>query len=155
MDGKKVKVLTLTASGGLQDNDTERRPSADSKVECVMPKCARLTFVYKPAKGVTGGLMMTANWGNPLSDIDLYFGEIDKKGRTSVIGACGGAGAPHEKVYAAASSLRSGHTYALIAYFARSINDTVTIKAEIGKPNSIGKTLPAQVDSLANTNCTL
>lgn len=155
LDGKKVKVLTLTATPGLQEHDQDTAVSVDTKVECLPPRCARLTFAYKPAKGVKGGLMFTMTWGNPGSDFDLYVGEVGKRGTTTVIGRCGGFGGPSEKVYLAPSSLRSGKTYVMVMDFARSLNDTVKGKVEINVPTTIGTKVPDKVDSLQAINCTL
>lgn len=163
LDGKKVKVLTLTASGGTQDHDTDMvtdlakdptGPSPD-RTQCAAPRCGKLRFTYKPAKGVKGDLMFTLNWTNQASDMDLYVAEVAKDGSLSDIGHCGGVGGTSEKVFLPASSLKSGKSYVLVADFFRSVNDTVTGKVQIGAPSTVKTTVPAQVDGLVYPfNCT-
>ncbi|HUR51180.1 MAG TPA: hypothetical protein VMZ11_03545 [Mycobacteriales bacterium] len=173
MDGKKVKKLTITANGGAQDNDawnvydvvaTADEGMADTLpdqvrrkgLDCKPPVCARLEFVYKPAKGAKGGLMFTAGWTNPASDIDLYAVEIAKDGTPSDLGHCAQAGTASEKVYLAPQDLKAGRKYALVIQFFRSLNETVTGTVEMGVPSSIKKTiaLPSLGDPL-NLNCAL
>ncbi|MCW2545115.1 MAG: hypothetical protein JWM40_2667 [Frankiales bacterium] len=154
MDGKKVKVLKLVGQGGLQSNDKDLVLTGGERVACQPPRCSKLTFVYKPAKGVAGGLMLTANWGNPLSDIDLYLGEVSKRGVVTQLGSCGGSASTSEKVYVGRSFLKAGKTYVMIVDYYRSINETVNAKVEINVPSTITNTLPAAVDALAFFNCT-
>ena len=156
MDGKKVKELVLKANGGVQDHDddTASLETAD-RVNCAAPRCAVLTFVYKPAKGVKDGLMFSATWTNPLSDIDLYVGEVGKRGDRSEVAHCGGAGNTSEKLFVAASDLKPGKTYALVADMYRSLNEEVTAKVAFGA-NTVKTTVPAAVDSAVYpVNCTL
>ncbi|MGB8652219.1 MAG: hypothetical protein WCD35_16340 [Mycobacteriales bacterium] len=158
LDGKRVKVLTLTASGGVQDNDKEMASlSPSDRVSCTAPRCSRLTFTYLPAKGVRNrDLMFSVTWTNPASDIDLYVAEVARNGDSSEVGHCAGAGQPSEKVFVKASALKPGKTYALIVDWFRSINETAHAKVEIGVPSSIKTTVPAAVESQTqNVNCTL
>ena len=155
MDGKKVKALTKVVNAGLAENDADTLTDVDVKIQCPAAKCAKLAFVYKPAKGVKGGLMFTATWTNALSDFDLYAVELDKRGSATAVGSCGSFARATEKVYVGPSLLRSGRTYAIVIYFARSVNDTVTGKVEINVPDSTPKTVPAVIDSKQKTNCSL
>ena len=156
MDGKKVKELVLKANGGLQDHDDDTASLESSdRVNCEKPRCEVLTFVYKPAKGVKDGLMFTATWTNPASDIDLYVAQVGKRGDRTDIGHCGGAATTSERVYIPASSLKPGKTYALIADMYRSVNEDVTAKVNFG-PNEVKTTVPAEADALVYpVNCTL
>lgn len=157
MDGKKVKVLKLHADGGTQDHDSDLVTGQVSTPDyslCTPPKCAKLTFVYKPAKGAKGGLLFTATWGKPISDYDLYVYELDKRGNGTRSGTCGGGIGTSEKVYLAPSNLHAGKTYVLIVNFFRSIADAVDAKIEMGVPSTIATTVPATVDSLEAINCT-
>jgi hypothetical protein len=171
MDGKKVKKLSITANGGAQDNDAwtaydavaiADQGTADmlpeqahrQGMDCKAPVCARLPFIYKPAKGVKGGLMFTATWTNAASDIDLYAVEIAKDGSSSDIGHCAQFGTASEKVYLSPQDLKPGRKYALVIQFFRSLNETVTGTVEINAPSSIKSTasLPGVGDPL-NLNC--
>ncbi len=156
MDGKKVKKLSITANGGAQDHDQDFADleSAD-RTECAMPRCARLPFVYKPVKGVNGDMLFSLKWTNPLSDIDLYVGEVAKDGSTSEVAHCAGFGTATEKVFLPKSELKPGRTYVLVIDFFRSLNETVTGTVEMGAANSIRTTVPAAADGqIQNINCT-
>src|SRR4051812_40173053 len=95
LDGKKTTKLSMTASGGVQDNDKDTADiSGADRADCSATRCAKLVFTYKPAKGVKGDSLFTVSWTNPASDIDLYVAEVAKDGSTSEVGDthCGGAG---------------------------------------------------------------
>ncbi len=154
MDGKKVKALKLVGKGGLQSNDKDFVLTSSERVDCKPPRCSILTFVYKPAKGVAGGLMLTANWGSPLSDIDLYLAEVSARGARTQAGVCGGSAGTTEKVYVGRSNLKSGKTYMLIVDYYRSINETVNAKVEINVPTTITNTVPAAAEAKTYYNCT-
>ena len=160
LDGKKIKVLSLTASGGLQSNDKDQAQlKTPDRADCAAPRCARLPFTYKPAKGVNGDLMFTVTWTNPASDIDLYAGEVGKDGSTTTIDSCGGTGTASEKVFVPAASLKSGKTYVLVVDWFRSLNETAKATVQIGVPSSIKATVPPQYDgkvpgTLFKVNCT-
>ena len=156
LDGKKVKVLTLTAAGGAQTHDQELASiETVDKTNCAMPRCARIPFTYKPAKGVKGDLMLTVTWTNPASDIDLYFAEVGKGGSSSQISDCASFGGPSEKIFVPAAELKAGKTYVLVADFFRSANETIKAKVEIAVPNAKKTTVPAAADEIADLNCTL
>ncbi|MCW2545114.1 MAG: hypothetical protein JWM40_2666 [Frankiales bacterium] len=156
MDGKKVKVLKLHADGGTQVHDTDLITGLVSAADhnlCSPPRCAKLKFVYKPAKGAKGGLMFTASWGKPITDYDLYVYELDKRGNGTEAGTCGGGIGTSEKVYLAPSNLHAGKTYVMVVDFFRSIADAVDAKVEMGVPSTITTTVPAAIDSLEAINC--
>jgi len=153
MDGKKVKVLKAAFKGGLQDNTPTMAVGEDR--EYCTKHCGRLPFVYKPAKGAKGGLMFTVTWSNPASDIDLTVVEAGPNKTWKTIGGCNGAGNMMEKVYLPTTALRSGKTYALIAFYFRSVNETFNSKVEMGIPSTIKPTVPAKADDIALINCTL
>jgi hypothetical protein len=157
MDGKKVKELVLKTNGGMQTHDEDNADvlGTSDRVNCEAPRCAILTFVYKPAKGVKDGLMFSATWTNPASDIDLYIGEVGKRGDKTEVAHCGGAATTSERLYVAAADLQPGKTYALVADMYRSVNEDVTAKVAFG-PNSLKQTVPAEADGLVYpVNCTL
>jgi hypothetical protein len=164
LDGKKVKQLTLTASGGLQDNDstnvTEALTTPD-RADCSAPRCAKLPFVWKPAKGVSGDVMFTITWSNPLTDYDLYVAEVARDGSTSTLEdqSCASSGGTSEKVFVTKDKFKPGHTYAMVVDFYRSVNDTVHGTVQMGAKNTIPGTVPAQYDghfpgTLVKVNCT-
>jgi hypothetical protein len=176
LDGKRVKTLTLTAVAPAQTHDTnlvagngdvefllktakQKPPITETDpVNCKPPACSRLTFVYLPALGVRNkDLMLSTTWTNPAADIDLYFVEL-RNGRSSEVEHCATSGPPSEKIFVPARRLTAGRTYALVAYFFRTANETVTTKVQMGVPSSIKKTVPASVDDGmvgANLNCAL
>lgn len=157
IDGKKVKTLSLTANGGVQSNDKDQASlDTPDRLACVAPRCAKLAFTYAPAKGLANGdLMFTASWTNPASDIDLYVGELDKRGNASEIGRCGGVAGTTEKVFLPKSSLKPGRRYVLVVDFYRSVNETATGKVEIGVPSTLKSTVPAAADAAVfPVNCT-
>lgn len=150
LDGKNVKSLTKTLAGGAQQN------LLADETACEEPNCLTLPFVYKPAKGVKGGLLFTANWTNPLSDLDLYVVEVDTKKKTeTTIANCGGTASNKESIYLAPAELRPGKTYRMVVVMWVSLNETVTGKVQINVPNPIGTTVPAAVDDAQSINCTL
>jgi hypothetical protein len=153
IDGKKVKVLTKTVKGGTQQS---MQDLAFDATLCAAPRCAVLPFVYKPAKGAKTGLMFTATWTNPLSDLDLSVVEVGKNRTESVIASCGAGtyGSTKERVYLSGRELRAGGQYRMVVDFWRSIDETVTEKVQIGVPNDIPAPVPAAVNDLRTYNCT-
>lgn len=157
LDGKKTKVLTLKATGAAQSNDTSLVTGSagldGERVECAPPRCARMDFTYKPAKGVKGDVMFEATWTNPASDVDLYVAALDKSGFPTQIGSCGSSIGTSEKVFLDASSFKSGKKYALIVDFYRTANEAVTATATMPGTNTIGTTVPAAADDALLLNC--
>jgi hypothetical protein len=152
MDGKVVKVLKISAQPGLQENTA----NAEDREYCTI-HCGRLPFVYKPAKGVKGGLMFTVTWTNPVSDADLSVVEAGPNKTWKTIGGCAGIGNTLEKVYVPPAALRPGKTYAMIIYYFHSINETFNGKVEINVPSTIPTTVPKKADDngASPMNCTL
>lgn len=155
LDGKKVKSLRVTATSGIEEHDSDLAGTGGDPLECGKPRCVRLPFRYQPAKGIKGGLLFTATWRTPGTDIDLFVGEVDKKGRTTRVAACASSGPPSEKVYLAPAELRPGRTYVMVLDFFRAVNEPVVGTVEINVPNSVKTTVPAKVDDLRAINCTL
>jgi hypothetical protein len=161
MDGKKVRAIDVVRVAKTQANDAEQVTSAVPGKEvdyfaCPATKCSLTRFVYKPAKGVKGGLLFTMTWANPLSDFDLYIGKVEKNGTVSEMGDCANVGRASEKFFLAANQLTSGSTYVMSMYYFRSIaDDKVTGKIQINVPSTIPTTVPAKADDVADLNCTL
>ncbi len=158
LDGAKTKVLTATYTPAAQANDADFVTSAaggPERVECTMPRCARLSFVYKPAKGVkatTVGFKVT--WTLPVEDMDLYVAEIDKKGNATQIETCGTFAGTSEQLLLDASTFKAGKTYALITDFYRASGQPV--RAEVSFPGTVTpkSSVPAAAEVLP-VNCGL
>ncbi len=162
LDGKKVKVLTLKAVGAPQAHDDSLVTGAlggPERVECVAPRCARLDFLYKPAKGVKGNVAFDVKWSNPTADIDLYVAEIGKSGPTQ-LAACGATLGTTERIYLSAANFKAGKKYAVIADFYRTANEAVTATVTMPGVENTKKSVPAMVagpveDNLLPLNCGL
>lgn len=147
LDGKKVKVLQLSGAGGQQVHDQDTASlSLPDKFDCAPERCKRLPFVYKPAAGIKGDLMITATWTNPLSDIDMYLFEVQKNKTGVEINNCGALAGNSEKFFVPKAQLRAGRTYVLLMDFYRSINETATAKVEINVPNTAKQVIPPEYD---------
>jgi hypothetical protein len=152
LDGKRVRKIVRTASGGLQDNDADNASTADvNRADCAMPRCYRLDFVYKPAAGVKGNVLFKITWTNPASDFDLYVA-TDKRGD---LAHCGGFGGLGEQLVLSGKTLKAGKHYSLVADFFRSVNDTVTATVEFPTAKTAGTTVPAAADAALPTNCVI
>jgi len=152
LDGKKVTKLEIKGNGGMQANADNPVPAA-----CPAGRCIMLPFVYAPAKGVPGGVLFQLKWDNAVaSDMDLYVAEVGKSGSLTEIGNCASFGpAARESYYTPAGTLKKGKTYALLIDFYRSVNDNVVGTVTMPAANPIPKTTPANVDGVADLNCTL
>lgn len=159
LDGKKIKVLTMKAVGAAQDHDsafvTGSAGLDPERVDCAMPRCARLDFIYKPAKGVKGDVAFELKWTVPASDIDLYVAEIAKDGSATELAACGASVGTSEKVFLASSNFKAGKKYALIADFYRTANEAVTGTVTMPGTNTVKTSAPAAVDDKQKVNCGL
>lgn len=158
LDGRKVKSLTLKATSTLQDHDSDfvtGLTGGPERVDCQAPRCAKLPFVYKPAKGVRGGLAFSISWTVPGSDMDLYVAEIGKQGNTQ-IATCGASAGTSEKIYLEPGSLRPGRTYALIVDFYRTPGEAVTGSVTFPGKNDVATDVPASIDGkVVSINCGL
>jgi hypothetical protein len=150
LDGKKIKKITATASGGLQTNDADNASlDTQNRADCSMPRCYRLDFVYNPAKGVKGNLLFKINWTNPASDFDLYVATAKK----AEVAHCGGVGGTGEVLVLPASRFKAGQKYTLVVDFFRSANDTVTATVEFPTKEVMDTSVPAEVDTALPLNC--
>ena len=158
LDGKKVTVLKAETTAATQDNETALKDDVAGveRVSCAMPKCSRLPFVFKPAKGVKGNVAFTVTWTLPVEDYDLYVAEIDKDGTASQIATCGATVGTSERVELPSDTFKPGKTYALITYNFRSTGQQ-KVTSTVSFPGSAGikATVPAAADSLVNANCGL
>ncbi len=157
LDGKKVKSLTIATDAPMQSNDaslaTDEATGYD-RYQCEAPRCASVPFVYQPAKGVNADIAMTLTWPGKGSDFDLYLMQIDKTGRTKLLN-CGGSYGTSEKIFIPAGTLKSGKTYAMLVDFYRTPGEKVNAELVMSGKDTTNKTVPANVDTFGNVNCTL
>ena len=161
LDGKKVKSLTLVTSSGTQDHDTDlatdvaKNPTGSvDRTQCTAPRCAALTFVYKPARGVKAPIGFAISWTVPGDDMDLYVAEV-VHGERSEVAHCGASAGMGESIVLPTGTLVPGHTYALVADFYRSAGDKVTAKVAFPATAPAKTTVPAAVDLVEPVNCGL
>ena len=156
LDGKKVKKITKVVKPQTQDNDADNvtaitAASAPNRANCAPPRCTRVDFVYQPAKGVKGNVLLKVTWTNPASDFDLYFADERKNDKAH----CGGFGGLGEALVIRGSSLKVGRKYTLVVDHFRAVEDTITATVEFPTKRAAATTVPADVDGLMATNCVL
>jgi hypothetical protein len=129
LDGKAVKNLHLVfeAPAGAAGTD----PTPEQAASCAPPACARLTFVYKPAKGVTAPLSVTErNFWAVAGDEDLYLMQGSK-----VIASCTGTVSSARYLSVPASALKSGTTYTAVMFISHEIGESTSMNVDLpGKP---------------------
>lgn len=160
LDGKKTKKLTATFSPAPQSHDsdlvTDAAKSNVDRTTCAAPRCERLPFVFKPAKGVKGGMAFTVAWSVPGEDIDLYVAEIAKDGSSAgEVAHCGASAGTSERLQLSSSDFKPGKKYALIADFYRSTGGKVTATVTFPGTTAIKTTAPSTVDGVVPINCGL
>jgi hypothetical protein len=128
LDGKTVKNLHTVFEAATGASGTD--PTPEQVASCAPPACARLTFVYKPAKGVKAPLSVSErNFWAVIGDDDLYLMQ-----GTKVIGSCTGTVSSARYLSVPASALKSGTTYTAVLY----------VSHEIGESTSMNVDLPAK-----------
>lgn len=126
LDGRKVTNLKTqqespTDAVGVQD------PSAADVVKCDFPRCGRIDFVYKPAKGVTAPLSVRhKQFYIGTTDTDLYL--LDGK---TVVASCTGYVSNARYLQVPASKLKPGTTYTAVMYFSHSSGETVRMDVDL------------------------
>ena len=119
LDGKKVKNLNVTQEAptdavGVAD------PSSADVAKCAPPRCARVTFVYKPAKGVKAPVSVShKQFYIASTDTDLYL----LQGST-VVAACTGIVSNARYLQVAPEALKPGTTYTAVMYYSHSTGET-------------------------------
>ena len=147
LDGKKVKKIAFKATPTPQAHDEEFVTGSlggPDRVRCKPPRCVRVDFVFKPAKGVTGDLVFRIAAANPTTDADLYV--IDSKYNT--IAQCG-AFAGNEAFKVPGKRFKTGKTYTVVVDFYRVISDTITGSIEF--PAKYTSKAPAQAGTVDST----
>ncbi len=155
LDGKKKTSLSFSGSGGVQDNDKDFVGTTKDRADCAAPRCAAMPFVYKPAKGVQGDTAYLLTWTNPASDFDLYVAEVGKAGGRSTVAKCGAGAGRSEKVFIPAGTLKSGHVYAIVVDFYRSLNEKFTATVTLPGANAVGSKVPTTAEKVEPINCGL
>jgi hypothetical protein len=133
LDGKKNKGWTLDQAVTTQNNVVGDQAGSlvaqagptFGGVACTPPRCYKKTFVFKPAKGVKGDLVVKAKWTTPASDYDVYLYPA-KADENSYIANCGGSASNGEVMVVPFNAMKSGKTYTLVINFQQSYNDTLT-----------------------------
>ena len=126
LDGKKVKNLKV-----VQESPTDAVGVADPApadvAACQAPRCARVDFVYKPAKGVKAPLSVHhKQFYVATTDTDLYLMQ-----GTQVVAACTGMVSNARYVQVEAAKLKPGSTYSAIMYYSHSTGETTTMNVDL------------------------
>ena len=151
IDGKKVKTLTFTdATTAPQDHDQDFVAGSSDRTDCSQPRCAKFTFVYKPAKGVRNApFSVKIAWTYPAEDYDLYVVQ-DNAGTVASCGAFEG-----NSEVAIVTAPAPGHKYTIVIDHYRSVPDTVTATVKFPTTEKVATTVPSAVDSKQTANCGL
>lgn len=125
LDGKKVKKLSVIqeAPPGVATVD----PTPEQVASCAPPACARIDFVYRPAKGVTAPLTVSErNFWAGLGDEDLY----RMQGRT-VIASCTGTLSNKRYLEVPAKALTPGKTHSAVMYYSHEIGESTSMDVHL------------------------
>ncbi|HEU0130884.1 MAG TPA: hypothetical protein VFQ85_07840 [Mycobacteriales bacterium] len=133
LDGKKVKGWKFNQAVTTQNNAVGDQAGSIvgplgptfGGAACTPPRCYKKSFVFKPAKGVKGDLVVKAKWGNPGSDYDLYL-YPSGAAENGYIANCGGSASTGEVMVVPGTKLKYGKTYTLVVNFQQSYNDSLT-----------------------------
>lgn len=150
VDGKTVKTLTYSdVIAAPQDNDKDITQLGGDRTECAQPRCAKYTFVYKPAKGVKkGAFSVRIAWTYPVEDYDLYV----VPDNDSAIQCATFAGTSELVIV---SDPQPGHKYTIVIDHYRSLPDTVTATVKFPTTAKMPTTVPSAADSKQAINCGL
>jgi hypothetical protein len=125
LDGKKVHNLHLVAEAATGASAVD--PTPEQVASCAPPACARITFVYKPAKGMTAPLSVSErNFWAVAGDEDLYLLQ-----GTKVIASCTGTVSNARYLSVPASALKPGTTYTAVEYFSHEIGESTAINVDL------------------------
>lgn len=140
LDGVKVKKLSVIqeAPPGVATVD----PTPEQVASCEPPACARITFVFRPAKGVKDPLTVTErNFWVGLGDVDLYL----MQGKT-VVASCTGTLSNKRYLAVPQSELKPGATYSAVMYYSHEIGESTSMDVELPGAPAPG---PVEVDATA------
>lgn len=137
LDGKKLKTLRVVqeAPPGVAAVD----PTPEQVAKCEPPACARITFVYKPAKGVKDPLTVSErNFWAGLGDEDLYLMQ-----GTTVVASCTGTMSNKRYLSVPQSALKPGTTYTAVMYYSHEIGESTSMDVHLPGVKAPG---PVEVD---------
>lgn len=138
LDGKKFKTLTIIQESPPGASALDPTPA--QVAACKVPACARLPFVYRPAKGVTAPLTVTErNFYAGLGDADLYLLQ-----GTTIVASCTGTFSNKRHLTLAPSALKPGTTYTAVMYYSHSIGESTSMTVDLPGKKAPG---PAEVDT--------
>lgn len=153
LDGKATKTLTFKDTITTpQDNDKDIAQvlNGPDRWNCAPPRCARFTFIYKPAKKVKSApFSVRIAWTYPVEDFDLYV--VPDNGDKPA--QCAGGAGTSELVID--GDLFPGHKYTVVIDHYRALPDTVTATVKFPTTEKMPTTAPSAVDSKQPVNCGL
>lgn len=123
LDGKKVTKLSAKAESptdfvGVED------PVTAAVVSCEEPRCTKIPFIFRPAKGVRAPLSVShKQFYVGTTDTDLYL--LEGK---DVVASCTGYLSNARYVQVAFSDMKPGATYTAVMYYSHSAGETVTME---------------------------
>jgi hypothetical protein len=124
LDGKAVHNLHLVAEAPAGAKTIDPTPA--EVAACKPPACARLTFVFKPAKGVKAPLSVReSNFWAGAGDEDLYLLQ-----GTKVVASCTGTISNQRYLAVPLSALKPGATYTAVEYFSHEIGESTAINVD-------------------------
>ena len=126
LDGKVVKNLHIVAEAPPGASTVD--PTPEQVASCAPPACARITFVYKPAKSMKAAALSVreANFWAGLGDEDLYLMQ-----GTKVIASCTGTVSNQRYLVVPASALKPGTTYTAVEYFSHEIGESTAMNVDL------------------------
>lgn len=126
LDGKTIKNLRIVAEAAPGAAAVD--PSPEQVASCAAPACARIDFVFKPAKGVKAQTLSVSerNFWAVLGDEDLYL----MQGKT-VIASCTGTASNARHLSVPTASLKSGTTYTAVMYFSHEIGESTSMNVDL------------------------
>jgi len=171
VDGKKNKGWSFKVAVTTQNNLAgdqagplvkQAGPSYGGAA-CKPPRCYKQTFVFSPARGVKGDVVVKAKWATPASDYDLYLFPAKPSSETDYVGHCGGSASNGEVMVVPQSALRAGKSYVLVVNFQQSYNDTVTgslafpatFATKAAPAHTIDETHPGFDESFTSVGCAI
>lgn len=126
LDGKAIKNLRIVAEAppGAAAVD----PTPEQVASCAAPACARITFVYKPAKGLKAQTLSVSerNFWAVAGDEDLYLMQ-----GTTVVASCTGTASNARHLSVPTSLLKPGTTYAAVMYFSHEIGESTSMDVDL------------------------
>lgn len=126
LDGKTVKNLHIVAEAAPGAVAVD--PTPEQVASCAAPACARIAFVYKPAKGVKAPTLSVSerNFWAVAGDEDLYLMQ-----GTTVVASCTGTTSNARYLAVPTSALKSGTTYTAVMFFSHEIGESTSMNVDL------------------------